>query len=1034
MDTDRNLLFAVLALQADVLTQAQFIEGCILWTNQKSLPLADLFLERGWITAEDKAHVDYLLDRKLAKHGGDVQASLAQVAGDQVCQSLATQDGAAVEELLAHLTSLDRPPRLPATIDYRPTSRQRYTLTHLHAKGGIGQVWLARDPELGREVALKELRPDRADQPGIWARFLEEAKITGQLEHPGIVPIYELERGPSDQRPFYTMRFIKGRTLSAASRAYHGKRAAGQAGTLDLRDLLGALIAVCNAVAYAHARGVVHRDLKGSNVVLGDFGEVMVLDWGLAKVVGEKATFPGAGSPTQSLAPVAIEPEDSRDQTLAGQVLGTPPSMAPEQATGRLDQIDRRTDVYGLGTILYEILTSRTPFAGTDTQEILHKVISEAPRPPRQIVAATPPALEAVCLKALAKRPEERYDTAGDFALEIQHYLADEPVAAYRDPPAVRAARWTRRHRTGVGAAVAAVAMAVVCLAVAAGFLLAAYREADQQRAAANVQRDMANEQRDKAREHFLLARTAVDQFHTRVSESSELRAHGLELLRQKLLESAVDFYQKFVQHQDDDPALRAEQGRAYKRLADLSHILGRNEQAQASYDRARAIFRQLAEAHPQEWVYQEELALCDWKLGLHYHDNGRYSLAEPPYQEALALGLHLRAAQPEVLAYQQDLGNIQHSLARLYRDLGRYTLAEPLYDEALTLRHRLVKDHPEVIVYHDELAWTLFNLANLYNRTGRRDLSERTYLENLTIWQRLADAHPESPDYQNQVSMILNNLGNLYQHTGRPKKAEITRQDCLKVRLRLAEAHPLVTDYQEALCKIHENLGQGYHATGQLDLAEGSYHQALKIRQRLLEAYPDSLDIVAFQAESHGSMGLLCRDRGQWREALDWYGRAARALEVVLQKEPDHSNARQILRGVEGRRAVVLSKLGQHPEAEQALKRAALGGPEPTDRESRLCRALVRAYAGDHAGAVARANEVAGEHGLEGSELFDLARIYCLGQEGGRAVEVLRQARDAGYLSSAAAVARLRHEGDLAGLLSRDDYRKLLSELEQHK
>src|SRR5262249_7356675 len=151
--------------------------------------------------------------------------------------------------------------------------RERYTLSRLHAKGGIGQVWLARDDDLGREVGLKELLPDRAGQPEIWGRVQEEARITGQLEHPGIVPVYGLNKGNDGQKPFYTMRFIRGRTLSDAIKDYHQKREAGEAGPLELRGLLSGFVAVCNAVAYAHSRRVLHRDLKPQNIVLGDFGE-----------------------------------------------------------------------------------------------------------------------------------------------------------------------------------------------------------------------------------------------------------------------------------------------------------------------------------------------------------------------------------------------------------------------------------------------------------------------------------------------------------------------------------------------------------------------------------------------------------------------------------------------------------------------------------------------------------------------------------------------------------------------------------------
>src|SRR5439155_12428418 len=138
-----------------------------------------------------------------------------------------------------------------------------YSLTSLHATGGIGRIWLARDAELGRNVALKELRPERADNTALWSRFLKEARITGQLEHPGIVPVYELARRPDNQQPFYTMRFVRGRTLREATAAFHAKRSEGEYDSFELLTLLNAFVAVCNTIAYSHSRGVLHRDLKG---------------------------------------------------------------------------------------------------------------------------------------------------------------------------------------------------------------------------------------------------------------------------------------------------------------------------------------------------------------------------------------------------------------------------------------------------------------------------------------------------------------------------------------------------------------------------------------------------------------------------------------------------------------------------------------------------------------------------------------------------------------------------------------------------
>jgi PAS domain S-box-containing protein len=410
MDTDRNLLFGVLALQAGLIDAGQFVEACTLWATRKAVPLAELLRERGWLVAADQDHLDYLLQRRINEHGGNVHASLAAIPDDIKRCLVGLQD----EDIQRSLAGAPFPAESQsATMDHMLAPHERYCRLRLHATGGIGRVWLARDNELGRNVAHKELRPEQAGHATLGARFLQEARITGQLEHPGIIPVYELVRAP-DSQPFYTMRFVKGRTMSEAARAYHEQRQAGKTDALGLPALLNAFVTVCNTVAYAHARGVIHRDLKGQNVILGDFGEVVVLDWGLAKLVGR--TEDQAQTDSIIMDQVAAD----SGYTVQGQALGTPAYMAPEQSAGRLDLIDRHTDIYGLGAILYEILTGAPPFKADSTEEVLRKVREEEPTPPRQCWPEAPPALEALCLKALAKRPADRPASAADLAQEIQ--------------------------------------------------------------------------------------------------------------------------------------------------------------------------------------------------------------------------------------------------------------------------------------------------------------------------------------------------------------------------------------------------------------------------------------------------------------------------------------------------------------------------------------------------------------------------------------------------------------------------------------
>jgi PAS domain S-box-containing protein len=413
MDTDRNLLFGALALQTGMIDSRQFAESCKRWSAQPQKSFQEVLVELGWLTTADTPHLEYLQQRALDKHQGDPKATLSALPSI-IRRSLAVLEEFDMEGTVASsaAASGNVPPKAPAAA---AAPEGRYAFLNLHAAGGIGRVWRARDRHLDREVAIKELRPEKAGNARVAARFLREARLTGQLEHPGIVPVYELASRADSKRPFYTMRFVHGRTLNDATEAYHAKRAKGEADPLEFVGLLTAFAAVCNTIAYAHSRGVLHRDLKGDNVVLGDFGEVIVLDWGLAKIIGqpdEPADSSHGGLDT--LQPPTL--------TVQGEIMGTPAFMAPEQAEGRLDQIDQRTDIYGLGAMLYELLIGQSPFTGLTTLEVLSQVIRGNPVPPRTVCPEVPEALEAACLKAMSKEPERRFASATELAQEIQRW------------------------------------------------------------------------------------------------------------------------------------------------------------------------------------------------------------------------------------------------------------------------------------------------------------------------------------------------------------------------------------------------------------------------------------------------------------------------------------------------------------------------------------------------------------------------------------------------------------------------------------
>ncbi len=310
------------------------------------------------------------------------------------------------------------------------------------------------------------------------------------------MPIYALGTDATGA-PCYAMRFIRGATLQDAIDAFHAAERPGRDPTersLALRELLNRFTSICSTMGYAHSRGILHRDLKPRNVMLGKYDETLVVDWGLAKPFDRDESARSVGEET--LTPSSGSSDGGSDTPTVG-VVGTPAYMSPEQAEARWEIVGPASDQFSLGAILYAILTGQAPFQGRTIEEVMEKVERCEFPAPRQVKPKASRALEAVCIKAMAMRPEDRYATALDLAADVRRWMADEPVSAWREPLALRARRWMRRHRTLVISTVAVLLFGLIGLAGFATVLAGKNRELD----AKNLELANKNQELDRQRQ-----------------------------------------------------------------------------------------------------------------------------------------------------------------------------------------------------------------------------------------------------------------------------------------------------------------------------------------------------------------------------------------------------------------------------------------------------------------------------------------------------------------------------------------------------
>ncbi|MCC6145478.1 MAG: protein kinase [Candidatus Hydrogenedentes bacterium] len=501
MDAKREILFCLFAVDEGAVSAEAVIDAASQCEGIADASISDLLVELGRISPHRREAIFNRVDRSLTPSEAEdaTVPGLMHFAQGPPDEQHPDESTIAVWSLNVYPDAELRDAIHEAGISQRE-AHGRYTGQSEHARGGMGRILIARDSILAREVIIKELRRRHAGQGGApfhvsqLRRFLQEAQITASLEHPSIIPLYELGLR-QDGTPYYTMKVVRGKTLAQAIR---------EAKTLpDRMRLLPNFLSVCQAVAYAHSRGVIHRDLKPANVIIGEFGETVVLDWGLAK---RRDADDAHQEALEKHLEMQVQGTDSGGgiHTTPGALMGTPMYMAPEQAAGKFEQVGEWTDVYALGVILYEILGGRSPFTWTTLAEVIQKVRrGEFPR--LELVASEVPRdLAAVCARSMSTRPEDRYPSALELAKEVDRFLSGAVVEAYNYQFTEHLKRFMRRHYKAIGAAVLAL-VTLVTLGTWSYLLVKAQRDVAQQAQgeadAARVQAQTAQGRAEVARQ-----------------------------------------------------------------------------------------------------------------------------------------------------------------------------------------------------------------------------------------------------------------------------------------------------------------------------------------------------------------------------------------------------------------------------------------------------------------------------------------------------------------------------------------------------
>ena len=851
------LLFADVAVDLGYISGKQAAAALQRYWEGEADSLESLIEER--FDDESREHVSREVERRISQAGGDARSALLRHGiARSVHAHLTAEESEELRQRAGHV-------RTPL----RKMDDDRYTGFTPLGQGSMGSVYLAADTEMNRLVAFKMIRTGagspldempRSPNDEMVTRFLQEAWVTGGLEHPGIVPVYEVGQTPSGV-PYYTMRVVRGeRTLESAI---------AEAGSPSERlQLLDPFLRVCDAIRYAHSRGVVHRDLKPANVALGQFGETMVLDWGLAKLDVRREALESRWQARMA------ELRDETDlQTLTG-ALGTPGYMAPEAALGQVQDIDERSDVYSLGAILYRILEGRLPHRFESMSELIEKLAHATPKPPDG-----PAGLAAICMKALSRKRDDRYTDAGELAEEIRDWQVQS--ALDREVQGlVREARVALDGAAGLAGAALLRQVEHVTATTARALELSPDNEnARALRARARGLRDGAIRERERHTRNRILKRVAVFGLTVATAAAAFVavllddRRRDAEDAREK--ETEARLLAEDSREKETDARKLAEDAREKeadaRRQADTARESETEARRAAEQARGRAeglanfmlfdlrdsltpigkldllgrVARKSLEYYeslPTEELSSEQSharAIALQNVGDVLHAMGDMPNALASYEESLAVQRRVVASNPDNSLWKRDLKFCLDRIGDVHIDSRRFDKAMTSYQESLEIGRDMTKRNPGNDEWQCYLAWSLDRVADVERERGDVKSAHASYSESLVLREKIAAGNPSNALWQADLCSTLDRLGSMELRLRDPKSALARADKSLRIRRGLVEAQPRSARFQFELTLSLSRQGDARRTLGDVDGAFESYDESRLIADRLVRFDP---------------------------------------------------------------------------------------------------------------------------------------------------------------------------------------------------